>query len=68
MNILIKATRFALNLARTEPLSAALELRNLEVAPEDGNPFWPGDADPSKVRLVGPAGKAMTDETTLANR
>ena len=50
MNILVMATRFALNLVRTEPLSAALNLRNLEHTPEDEDAFWPGDADPDKVR------------------
>ena len=50
MNILVKATRFALNLVRTEPLSAAFNLRNLEHSPEDEDHFWPGDADPDKVR------------------
>ena len=53
MNILVKATRFALNLVRTEPLSAAFNLQNLEHAPKDEDDFWPGDADPDKVRHPG---------------
>ena len=47
--VLIKAIRFSLNLARTEPLASALELQNLEPAADSGD-YWLGDADPSKVR------------------
>lgn len=49
VNVLIKAIRFSLNLARTEPLASALELQNLEPAADSGD-YWLGDADPSKVR------------------
>ncbi|KAI1789716.1 GMC oxidoreductase [Ganoderma leucocontextum] len=49
VNVLLKATRFSLNLARTEPLASALDLRNLTEPPTDLGDYWPGDADPSKV-------------------
>ncbi|KAJ7461324.1 GMC oxidoreductase [Mycena galericulata] len=47
LRVLVKATRLALRIARTEPLSAALDL------PADSKDqstfFWPGDADPDTV-------------------
>ncbi|TBU31303.1 GMC oxidoreductase [Dichomitus squalens] len=46
-NVMIRATRLLLRLARAPPLSDALDLRTLS-AP--GDPlFWPGDADPEKI-------------------
>ena len=50
INVLIKATRFSLNLARTEPLASALDLRNLTEPAPDVSDYWPGDADHTKVR------------------
>ncbi|KAM5537420.1 hypothetical protein V8D89_008939 [Ganoderma adspersum] len=50
VNVLIKATRFSLNLARTEPLASALELQNLAEPAADSGDYWPGDADPSKLK------------------
>ncbi|KAI0327372.1 GMC oxidoreductase [Cubamyces sp. BRFM 1775] len=46
VNVLIKSTRFLLNLARTPPLSDVLDLRT---STAKGDMFWPGDADPHKI-------------------
>jgi hypothetical protein len=50
LKVLIKATRLALRIARTEPLASALDL------PKDSKDqstfFWPGDASPDTVRPV----------------
>ncbi|KAJ7619828.1 GMC oxidoreductase [Mycena polygramma] len=47
LSVLVKAARLALRIARTEPLSNALDL------PKDSKDlstfFWPGDADPDTV-------------------
>ncbi|KAI0776751.1 GMC oxidoreductase [Trametes elegans] len=44
-NKLIRLTRFVLRLARTAPLSDALDLRP---STSDRGVFWPGDVDPDK--------------------
>ncbi|TBU46490.1 GMC oxidoreductase [Dichomitus squalens] len=49
LNALIRGTRFILHLARTAPLSSALDLLSLSTAPQDPDFYWPGDADPDKV-------------------
>ncbi|KAI9058827.1 GMC oxidoreductase [Trametes sanguinea] len=46
LNLLVKSVRFLLHLARTPPLSDALEFR---ASTKKGDMFWPGDADPDKV-------------------
>ncbi|CDO68788.1 GMC oxidoreductase [Trametes cinnabarina] len=48
VKMLVKAVRFLLALARTPPLSDALEFRE---STKKGDMFWPGDADPDKVRM-----------------
>ena len=50
LNMLIRSVRLLLHLARTPPLSEALDLRNEPTKPKDADYYWIGDADPDKVR------------------
>ncbi|KAF8172917.1 GMC oxidoreductase [Mycena galopus ATCC 62051] len=47
LNVLIKATRLALRIARAEPLSSALDLP--PDSKDESTFFWPGDANPDTV-------------------
>lgn len=57
--MLIKSVRLLLRIANTPPLSDALDLHTTD-APND-DVFWPGDADPDKVRR--PASSSMRVHT-----
>lgn len=61
LNVVLRGVRLLLKLARTEPVSSALNLSDQTKALEDI--FWPGDADPDKVLyavLLIPSGLTST--------
>ena len=48
LNVCVRGVRLLMKLARTEPLKAALELPGHSI--DTDSMFWPGDADPDKVK------------------
>ncbi len=55
LNIMVKALRLVLRIARTEPLASKLHLQPRGEKTQE-NIFWPGDADPDEGEhsLIGP--------------
>lgn len=48
MNVLVRGVRLILNLARTEPVVAKLDLKPQGIT--TASPWWPGVANPNEVR------------------
>lgn len=59
MDTILRGVRFVFNVTQAEPLRSLLDLR--PESPNEGDYFWPGDADPNKVSLYRATHRLVAD-------